>query len=104
MSKKHTPVADPRSNDRIPKRSGADIVSPPRDATRHAAIDELIQATGAKDSSSVAAEPAADPLNLVGIVVPGDRVAANSGRTVAFRDGKAVPPSEHPDIAVLAAG
>lgn len=47
---------------------------------------------------------AADPLNLVGIVVPGDRVAANSGRTVAFRDGKAVPPSEHPEVAVLAAG
>jgi ATP-dependent Lhr-like helicase len=47
---------------------------------------------------------AADPLNLVGIVVPGDRVAANSGRTVAFCDGKAVPPSEHPDVAVLAAG
>ena len=47
---------------------------------------------------------AADPLNLVGIVVPGDRVAANSGRTVAFRDGVAVPSSEHPDVAVLAAG
>jgi ATP-dependent Lhr-like helicase len=47
---------------------------------------------------------AADPLNLVGIVVPGDRVAANSGRTVAFRDGVAVPPGEHPDVAVLAAG
>jgi ATP-dependent Lhr-like helicase len=47
---------------------------------------------------------AADPLNLVGIVVPGDRVAANSGRTVAFRDGIAVPPSEHPEVAVLAAG
>jgi ATP-dependent helicase Lhr and Lhr-like helicase len=47
---------------------------------------------------------AADPLNLVGIVVPGDRVAANSGRTIAFRDGVAVPPSEHPDVAVLAAG
>jgi ATP-dependent Lhr-like helicase len=47
---------------------------------------------------------AADPLNLVGIVVPGERVAANSGRTVVFRDGVAVPPSEHPDVAVLAAG
>jgi ATP-dependent Lhr-like helicase len=30
---------------------------------------------------------AADPLNLVGIIVPGDRVAAISGRTVTFRDG-----------------
>jgi ATP-dependent Lhr-like helicase len=30
---------------------------------------------------------AADPLNLVGIVVPGERVPAISGRSVAFRDG-----------------
>jgi ATP-dependent Lhr-like helicase len=33
---------------------------------------------------------AADPLNLVGILVPGARVPAISGRTVAFRDGVAV--------------
>jgi ATP-dependent Lhr-like helicase len=32
---------------------------------------------------------AADPLNLVGIIVPGDRVAAISGRTVTFRHGAA---------------
>ena len=32
---------------------------------------------------------AADPLNLVGIAVPGDRVAANSGAFVTFRDGAA---------------
>jgi ATP-dependent helicase Lhr and Lhr-like helicase len=32
---------------------------------------------------------ASDPLNLVGIVVPGERVAANSGKVVAFRDGVA---------------
>ena len=30
---------------------------------------------------------AADPLNLVGIVVPGERVAAISGKHVSFRDG-----------------
>jgi ATP-dependent helicase Lhr and Lhr-like helicase len=47
---------------------------------------------------------AADPLNLVGIVVPGERVAANSGRIVAFRDGVAVPPCERPGVAMLAAG
>jgi ATP-dependent Lhr-like helicase len=33
---------------------------------------------------------AADPLNLVGILLPGERVPAISGRTVAFRDGVAV--------------
>ena len=33
---------------------------------------------------------AADPLNLVGILVPGERVPAISGRTVSFRDGVAI--------------
>ncbi|MBV8051883.1 MAG: DEAD/DEAH box helicase [Acidobacteriaceae bacterium] len=33
---------------------------------------------------------ASDPLNLVGIIVPGERVPAISGRTVTFRDGIAV--------------
>ncbi|MGH9493746.1 MAG: Lhr family helicase, partial [Candidatus Sulfotelmatobacter sp.] len=33
---------------------------------------------------------AADPLNLVGILVPGERVPAISGRFVSFRDGVAV--------------
>jgi ATP-dependent helicase Lhr and Lhr-like helicase len=47
---------------------------------------------------------AADPLNLVGIVVPGERVAANSGRFVAFRDGVAIPPEERAGLAVMAAG
>jgi ATP-dependent Lhr-like helicase len=32
---------------------------------------------------------AADPLNLVGILVPGERVPAISGRVVTFRDGVA---------------
>jgi ATP-dependent helicase Lhr and Lhr-like helicase len=35
---------------------------------------------------------AADPLNLVGILVPGERVAAISGKTVTFRDGVAEIP------------
>ena len=33
---------------------------------------------------------AADPLNLVGILVPGERVPAISGKTVSYRDGIAV--------------
>src|SRR3979411_3299769 len=33
---------------------------------------------------------AADPLNLVGILVPGERVPAISGRTVTYRDGAAI--------------
>ena len=39
---------------------------------------------------------AADPLNLVGIVVPGERVPAISGKTVSFRDGVAVTAQEIP--------
>ena len=30
---------------------------------------------------------AADPLNLVGIILPGERIPANSGRSFALRDG-----------------
>ena len=41
---------------------------------------------------------AADPLNLVGIVVPGERIPLNSGRIVAFRDGVAVEPDEQPNV------
>jgi len=37
---------------------------------------------------------AADPLNLIGSIVPGERVPAISGRYVKFRDGVAVDPEE----------
>jgi ATP-dependent Lhr-like helicase len=43
---------------------------------------------------------AADPLNLVGIVVPGERIPAISGRSVTFRDGVWVAEGE----ALLASG
>jgi ATP-dependent Lhr-like helicase len=41
---------------------------------------------------------AADPLNLVGILVPGERVPAVSGRSVSFRDGVAVLAAEQPVV------
>ncbi|HKW62585.1 MAG TPA: DEAD/DEAH box helicase [Candidatus Acidoferrum sp.] len=44
---------------------------------------------------------AADPLNLVGIIVPGERVAATSGKVVAFRDGVADPPSELTNVITM---
>jgi ATP-dependent helicase Lhr and Lhr-like helicase len=37
---------------------------------------------------------AADPLNLIGFIVPGERVAAISGKYVKFRDGVPVDPEE----------
>ena len=47
---------------------------------------------------------AADPLNLVGILVPGERVPAISGRTVSYRDGVVVAESESQATSDLAAG
>ncbi len=41
---------------------------------------------------------AADPLNLAGIVVPGERVAAISGKRVSFRDGVL---AENPEVEPL---
>jgi ATP-dependent Lhr-like helicase len=46
---------------------------------------------------------AADPLNLVGIIVPGERVPAISGRTVSFRDGVAVEATELQTVKELVA-
>ncbi len=46
---------------------------------------------------------AADPLNLVGILVPGDRVPAISGRTVSYRDGVAVSPDSGQSMTIEAA-
>jgi ATP-dependent Lhr-like helicase len=42
---------------------------------------------------------AADPLNLVGILVPGERVPAISGNSVSFRDGVAIA---GPEVAAAA--
>ena len=46
---------------------------------------------------------AADPLNLVGILVPGERVPAISGRTVSYRDGVAVVASDQGVVSEAAA-
>ena len=43
---------------------------------------------------------AADPLNLVGIILPGERVPAISGKTITLRDG--VPVAESPTIPIAA--
>lgn len=43
---------------------------------------------------------AADPLNLVGIIVPGERVPAISGRSVSYRDGVAAEAEQAPQSRV----
>src|SRR5207237_10655944 len=54
------------------------------------AVESLRAARKVPPTGETITLSAADPLNLVGILVPGERVPAISGRTVAFRDGVAV--------------
>ena len=54
-------------------------------------------------SGEIVMVSAADPLNLVGILVPGERVASNSGRFVSFRDGVALPLEERSAIIPISA-
>jgi ATP-dependent Lhr-like helicase len=54
------------------------------------AVESLRAARKMEPSGEMLAVSAADPLNLVGILVPGDRIPAISGKTVTFRDGVAV--------------
>jgi ATP-dependent helicase Lhr and Lhr-like helicase len=55
------------------------------------AVESLLAARREDPSGEMVTISAADPLNLVGIIVPGDRVAANSGKTVTLCDGAAAP-------------
>ena len=57
------------------------------------ALDSLRAARSRQPAGETITVSAADPLNLVGVIVPGDRVPALSGRTVAFRDGVAIDTS-----------
>ncbi|HEX3742124.1 MAG TPA: helicase-related protein, partial [Terriglobales bacterium] len=45
---------------------------------------------------------AADPLNLVGVIVPGERVPAISGRSVSYRDGVAAEILSVPSLSAVA--
>jgi len=54
------------------------------------AVESLRASRKLPTSGETISVSAADPLNLVGIIVPGERVPAISGRTVMFRDGVAV--------------
>jgi ATP-dependent Lhr-like helicase len=53
------------------------------------ALESLRAARSRQPSGETVTVSAADPLNLVGIIVPGERVPALSGRAVAFRNGVA---------------
>jgi ATP-dependent helicase Lhr and Lhr-like helicase len=65
------------------------------------AVESLRAMRNQQPSGEIVTVSAADPLNLVGIVVPGERVAANSGKVVAYRDGVAVQPDERANVIAL---
>ena len=56
------------------------------------AVESLRATRNLPPASEVVNVSAADPLNLVGILVPGERVAAISGNSVSYRDGVPVSP------------
>jgi len=57
------------------------------------AVVESLRATRNLPSvNEIVTVSAADPLNLVGILVPGERIAAISGNTVSYRDGVPIVP------------
>jgi ATP-dependent Lhr-like helicase len=66
------------------------------------------QAAQAKDGQVLPGEvvrlSACDPLNLVGVVTPGPRVAATLANTVTFRDGVPEAIFPEPTFAVQSAG
>jgi ATP-dependent Lhr-like helicase len=62
------------------------------------AVESLRAKRKQSPSGGITTISAADPLNLIGIVVPGERVPANSGKVVAFRDGVALEPDERAHV------
>jgi ATP-dependent Lhr-like helicase len=68
------------------------------------AVDSLRAMRNLAASGEVVTISAADPLNLVGFIVPGDRVPAISGKFVSFRDGVSVEYDERSNVLRQAAG
>jgi ATP-dependent Lhr-like helicase len=64
------------------------------------AVESLRATRDQQSSGDTITISAADPLNLVGIIVPGERVPAISGRFVAFSDGIAVEAPGHRSIVI----
>ena len=60
------------------------------------AVESLRTTRRIEPSGETVTVSAADPLNLIGILVPGERVPAISGNTVTFRDGAAIEEERKP--------
>jgi ATP-dependent Lhr-like helicase len=64
------------------------------------AVKSLRAMRGAEPGGETATISAADPLNLVGVVLPGERVPAISGALITVRDG--IPVAEHARTSAMA--
>ncbi|HXN27142.1 MAG TPA: DEAD/DEAH box helicase [Candidatus Acidoferrales bacterium] len=67
------------------------------------AVESLRASARQPGSGEAVTVSAADPLNLVGILIPGDRVSSSSGKTVTLVDGIAADPGEPLDNFSVAA-
>jgi ATP-dependent Lhr-like helicase len=58
------------------------------------AVESMRAMTKQSATGEIVIIAATDPLNLVGVLIPGDRVASSSGKTVTFVDGVATDADE----------
>ncbi|WP_260734801.1 DEAD/DEAH box helicase [Tunturiibacter lichenicola] len=65
---------------------------------------ESLRATRTRDCSAVIGVAAADPMNLAGIVLPGERIPSVPGKQVLYRDGKLYSPDQRSVTEGLANG
>ena len=68
------------------------------------AVESLRATRKIEPSGELVTLSAADPLNLVGVIVPGERVPSVSTRFVTLRDGVAVEPDLKAPAIQFAAG
>ena len=68
------------------------------------AVEALRAARRAEKSGALVSVSAADPLNLVGIVTPGERVPAIASNRVLYRDGVPVARKVGGRVEILASG
>ncbi len=66
---------------------------------------ESLRATRTRESADLISVAAADPLNLVGILIPGDRVPSVPGREILYRNGSLAAEAEptEPEITITPA-
>ncbi|HEU4635837.1 MAG TPA: hypothetical protein VFS41_06635, partial [Edaphobacter sp.] len=54
---------------------------------------DSLRSSRTNECDAIVTVAGADPMNLVGVVLPGDRVASVPGKQVTYRDGRVHDPS-----------